>query len=57
MDLFDAISYISINESKYGPAIVDDYTRLMSHSVLEGKPDANHVRAKIRNSRTQRLHN
>jgi hypothetical protein len=29
----------------------------MSHPVLEGKPNANHVRAKIRNSRTQRLHN
>jgi hypothetical protein len=28
----------------------------MSHPVLEGKPNANHVRAKIRNSRTQRLH-
>jgi hypothetical protein len=24
---------------------------------LEGKPNANHVRARIRNSRTQRLHN
>jgi hypothetical protein len=24
---------------------------------LEGKPKANHVRARIRNSRTQRLHN
>jgi hypothetical protein len=29
----------------------------MSHPVLEGKPYANHVRARIRNSRTQRLHN
>jgi hypothetical protein len=29
----------------------------MSHPVLEGKPNANHVRARIRNSRTQRLHN
>jgi hypothetical protein len=29
----------------------------MSHPVLEGKSNANHVRAKIRNSRTQRLHN
>jgi hypothetical protein len=24
---------------------------------LEGKPNVNHVRARIRNSRTQRLHN
>jgi hypothetical protein len=29
---------------------------LMSHSVLEGKPNVNHVRARIRNSCTQRLH-
>jgi hypothetical protein len=29
----------------------------MSHPVLEGKPNENHVRARIRNSRTQRLHN
>jgi hypothetical protein len=29
----------------------------VSHPVLEGKPNANHVRAGIRNSRTQRLHN
>jgi hypothetical protein len=29
----------------------------MSHPVLEGKPNVNHVRARIRNSRTQRLHN
>jgi hypothetical protein len=29
----------------------------MSHPVLEGKPNVNHVCARIRNSRTQRLHN
>jgi hypothetical protein len=29
----------------------------LSHLVLEGKPNVNHVRARIRNSRTQRLHN
>jgi hypothetical protein len=29
----------------------------MSHPVLEGKPNANHVRARFRNLRTQRLHN
>jgi hypothetical protein len=28
----------------------------VSHPVLEGKPNANHVHARIRNSRTQRLH-
>jgi hypothetical protein len=30
---------------------------IMSHPVLEGKPNANHVRARINNSRTQQLHN
>jgi hypothetical protein len=30
---------------------------LMSHPVLEGKPNANHVRARISYSRTQQLHN
>jgi hypothetical protein len=30
---------------------------LMSHPFLEGKPNANHLRARIGNSRTQRLHN
>jgi hypothetical protein len=29
----------------------------VSRPVLEGKPNANHVHARIRNSRTQRLHN
>jgi hypothetical protein len=28
----------------------------MSHPVLEGKPNTNHVRVRIINSRTQRLH-
>jgi hypothetical protein len=31
--------------------------RGVSHLVLEGKPNANHVRARISNSRTQQLHN
>jgi hypothetical protein len=29
---------------------------LLSHPVLEGKPNVNHVRARISNSRTQQLH-
>jgi hypothetical protein len=29
----------------------------MSHPVLEGKPNANHVRVRISYSRTQQLHN
>jgi hypothetical protein len=34
-----------------------DAPGFVSHSVSEGKPNANHVRARIRNSRTQQLHN
>jgi hypothetical protein len=33
------------------------YAMMVSHPVLEGKPNANHVRARISNSRTQQLHN
>jgi hypothetical protein len=29
----------------------------MAHPVLEGKPNVNHVRARISNSRTHQLHN
>jgi hypothetical protein len=29
----------------------------LSHPVLEGKPNANHVRVRISYSRTQQLHN
>jgi hypothetical protein len=29
----------------------------LSHPVLEGKPNANHVRARISYSRTHQLHN
>jgi hypothetical protein len=34
-------------------SMISDY---VSHPVLEGKSNANHVRVRIRNSRTQRLH-
>jgi hypothetical protein len=43
---------------KCGSGAPDEATcGLMSHPVLEGKPNVNHVRARIRNSGTQRLHN
>jgi chromosome segregation ATPase len=35
----------------------NDHIAQLSHPVLEGKPNANHVRARISNSRTQQLHN
>jgi hypothetical protein len=33
------------------------YRACVSHPVLKGKPNANHIRARISNSRTQQLHN
>jgi hypothetical protein len=47
----DLLTNISILWHNY--AVFEPY---LSHPVLEGKPNANHVRARIRNSRTQRLH-
>jgi hypothetical protein len=32
-------------------------SQILSNPVLEGKPNANHVRARISYSRTQQLHN
>jgi transposase InsO family protein len=44
--------------SKLDPKAVEGFLLgYVSHPILEGKPNANHVRARIRNSRTQRLHN
>jgi hypothetical protein len=38
--------------------VIDDQDQTpLSHPVLEGKPNANYVRARIRNSSTQRIHN
>jgi hypothetical protein len=39
----------------WGPSEAEGPQQL--HSVLEGKPNANHVCARISNSRTQQLHN
>jgi hypothetical protein len=36
---------------------MDLKSAFLSHPVLEGKPNANHVRARISYSRTQQLHN
>jgi hypothetical protein len=40
----------------YIAGFVESMAKTMSHPVLKGKPNANHVRARIRNSRTRRLH-
>jgi hypothetical protein len=37
--------------------LINNASGNMSHPVLEGKPNANHVRARISYSRTQQLHN
>jgi hypothetical protein len=42
---------------KTGTRIYDWLVGPLSHPVLEGKPNANHVRARISYSRTQQLHN
>jgi hypothetical protein len=36
--------------------VKNQYTTVLSHQVLEGKPNANHVRVRISNSCTQQLH-
>jgi hypothetical protein len=36
--------------------LISSWSTKVSHLVLEGKPNANHVRARIRNSRTRQLH-
>jgi hypothetical protein len=41
----------------YSPKAARSRWNPMSHPVLEGKPNAKHVRARISNSRTQQLHN
>jgi hypothetical protein len=48
----DLLLYISCTTHVVSTALVVE----LSHPVLEGKPNVNHVRARIRNSRTQRLH-
>jgi hypothetical protein len=51
------------NDTAWDPESVDDRLEEGNNSTLgvtpglEGKPNANHVRARISNSRTQQLHN
>jgi hypothetical protein len=42
--------------ASHDKSLIVELKAQLSHPVLEGKPNANHVRARIRNSRTQRLH-
>jgi hypothetical protein len=57
-DAFDCSMALCIDFShsfcRWGGSSRPDF---MSHPVLEGKPNANHVRARISYSRTQQLHN
>jgi hypothetical protein len=41
------------NGSQFDAKTFNDFCDRVSHPVLEGKPNANHVRARISNSRTQ----
>jgi hypothetical protein len=49
--------FLITNGFKVGKADPTLFTKTMSHLVLEGKSNANYVRARIRNSHTQLLHN
>jgi hypothetical protein len=51
-----ALIFKDVHHPRWGGGRAEWELRLLSHPVLEGKPNANHVRARIRNSRTQRLH-
>jgi hypothetical protein len=46
--------HVAPKNKEHADCVLEVY---LSHPVLEGKPNANHVRARIRNSHTQRLHN
>jgi hypothetical protein len=52
-DFMSASDYCLSGCSDDGRSLDDE----VSHPVLEGKPNANHVRARISYSRTQQLHN
>jgi hypothetical protein len=47
----------SITKRDTAEVAMQDAARRVSHPVLEGKPNVNHIRARIKNARTQRLHN
>jgi hypothetical protein len=49
-------STIGFTKRRMGKYILLVIGSPMSHPVLEGKPNANHVRARISNSRTPQLH-
>jgi hypothetical protein len=52
-----AFTLISVEQSLTHLSLKASPGAFMSHPVLEGKPNANHVRARISYSRTQQLHN
>jgi hypothetical protein len=51
--------FTEMSNSRYSGYPLINVTKdgVVSHPVLEGKPNANHVRARISYSRTQQLHN
>jgi hypothetical protein len=57
LDTTDGLTYEDISYAMDVFEYVVNRGVYVSHSVLEGKPNVNHVCARIKNSRTQRLHN
>jgi hypothetical protein len=49
--------FLSVHAHRFSLSLPQLHRHRLSHPVLEGKPNANHVRARISNSRTQQLHN
>jgi transposase InsO family protein len=47
IDLFDPVAYISIGGNKYGPAIVDDYSRFIWVFFLQDKSETQKVLKKF----------
>jgi hypothetical protein len=47
----EGVAVVAVGEARMAS------TSFVSHPVLEGKPNVNHVRARISNSRTQQLYN
>jgi hypothetical protein len=53
----DALDEVIGGHADFCALVASRGTAAVSHPVLEGKPNAKHVRARISNSRTQQLHN
>jgi hypothetical protein len=57
LDLDTVGCFRALYDTRFEPKKTANPPVDLSHPILEGKLNANHVRVRIRNSRTQRLHN